>query len=80
MCSHGVERTDRTLNLRDFDSELAESVSAADAVSRLMARMPARPADDVTIVVLRRLPSPHLVPGVPGRARRGRRPVAQPRS
>lgn len=50
-----VERPDRTIELREFERELAEPASAADTVRRLMARMPARPADDVTIVVLRRL-------------------------
>jgi len=49
-----VEREERTLPLSEYAREL-ESENAESIVRRLMERMPQRPADDVTVMVLRRL-------------------------
>lgn len=54
-----VELGDQPVNLGAYASELDQAVSADDAVSRLLGRMQARPADDVTVIALRRLPGEH---------------------
>jgi PAS domain S-box-containing protein len=51
-----VETEERTLELDEFRSEFDESEDAAEVIRRLMDRMPANRSDDVTIVLLRRLP------------------------
>jgi serine phosphatase RsbU (regulator of sigma subunit) len=51
-----VEQEGRTGDLSDFDAELSAAPSAAGMVERLLARMPEHLADDVTLLVLRRLP------------------------
>jgi len=51
-----VETEERTLGLGDLIEELEASVGAEEIVRRLMATTAAKPADDVTVVVLRRLP------------------------
>ncbi len=57
MYSDGlVERDERTADLSDFAHELDESPDAAESVRRLMNWMHGRATDDVTVVVLRRLP------------------------
>jgi len=50
-----VETAERTLALHEFTTELDGADSAGDMVRRLMARMPSRPDDDVTVLVLHRL-------------------------
>jgi PAS domain S-box-containing protein len=49
-----VEREERTLELREIMSQLGAGGRASDHVARLMDCLPARPADDVTVVVLSR--------------------------
>jgi PAS domain S-box-containing protein len=51
-----VETEERTGDLGDFVTELAGPPGAHEMVSRLMDRMPPRPPDDVTVVVLWRVP------------------------
>jgi PAS domain S-box-containing protein len=51
-----VEMEDRTLELEEFRSEFDGSEDAAEVIRRMMDRMPANRSDDVTIVLLRRLP------------------------
>ncbi len=50
-----VETEERTIGLSAFAAELYGSADAAEAVTRMAARMPNPLADDVTIVLLRRL-------------------------
>ena len=50
-----VERGDRTVGVRDLLPELDAADGAGALVNRLLASTPARPADDVTVVALRRL-------------------------
>lgn len=50
-----VERPDRITGLDDLAPELRDGASASEMVGRLMDRTAARPDDDVTVVVLRRL-------------------------
>jgi PAS domain S-box-containing protein len=49
-----VERAEHSLFLSDFAPDLDAAVDARELVARLLARMPARPPDDVTVLVLRR--------------------------
>jgi PAS domain S-box-containing protein len=51
-----VETEERTFDLEDFRSEFEGPKDAAEVVQRLMDRVPANRSDDVTIVLLRRLP------------------------
>jgi PAS domain S-box-containing protein len=51
-----VEHDDRTLDLSEFAREFERSNSVSELVGRLMDRTPARPADDVTVLVLARHP------------------------
>jgi hypothetical protein len=60
-----VERDDRTLGLAELAPELAGTEAAAEVLGRLLGRVPDRPDDDVTVVVLRRTPSPGRLAGVP---------------
>jgi sigma-B regulation protein RsbU (phosphoserine phosphatase) len=53
-----VEREAGTVNLADITRSLADSPDAEDSVRRLMAAMPGPSVDDVTVVVLRRVPLP----------------------
>jgi PAS domain S-box-containing protein len=57
-----VETSGRPLAVSDFASELDDASSAGDVVRRLMARMPDRPPDDVTILALRRVPEGATAP------------------
>ena len=50
-----VESTERTVGLAEIAGDLADAEHAADVVTRLMDQIPSHPADDVTLVVLRRL-------------------------
>lgn len=50
-----VETPDRTLAIADFTVDLDRSRDARDMVRRLMARVPSRPLDDVTILALHHL-------------------------
>jgi serine phosphatase RsbU (regulator of sigma subunit) len=50
-----VETPERTLELSAFGEDLKKASNAGEMVERLMARVPARPLDDVTVVALRRL-------------------------
>jgi sigma-B regulation protein RsbU (phosphoserine phosphatase) len=50
-----VETPERTLELSAFGEDLETASNAGEMVERLMARVPARPLDDVTVVALRRL-------------------------
>jgi PAS domain S-box-containing protein len=49
-----VETPERSLSLSDFAPDMDAAVDAGDLVARLLARMPARLPDDVTVLVLRR--------------------------
>jgi PAS domain S-box-containing protein len=51
-----VENDERTASLAELAGDLVDAECASDVVSRLMDRIPSHPADDVTVVVLRRLP------------------------
>jgi PAS domain S-box-containing protein len=53
-----VETPDRMVPVTDFAPDLDRARNAGDVVRRLMARMPDRPADDVTMLVVRRLAEP----------------------
>ena len=62
-----VETDERTVELEEFTKDFDESEHAAEVVARLMGRMDSHPHDDVTLVVLRRLPDPSGTPdGQPG--------------
>jgi PAS domain S-box-containing protein len=52
-----VETDERTGDLGDFVTELAGPPGAHEMVNRMMDRMPPRPTDDVTVVVLWRVPA-----------------------
>jgi len=52
-----VERDEGTIQLTQFGPDLDDAEDAADMVRRLMERMPPKPADDVTVLVLRRQPA-----------------------
>jgi sigma-B regulation protein RsbU (phosphoserine phosphatase) len=52
-----VETEERTADLAEYAADFDEAEDAAATVARLMSRMASQPADDVTIVVLRRLPA-----------------------
>jgi PAS domain S-box-containing protein len=75
-----VEREDHILALDDYALEIEEAVDAEDMVRRLTGTVQrGRLADDVTVVVLRRLPAPAVSPRPP--RRRGaaaRRPGSAP--
>jgi sigma-B regulation protein RsbU (phosphoserine phosphatase) len=58
-----VETDEHTSDLGDFERELAEAADADEMVGRLMERTPQRHSDDVTVVVLRRLPGPRMEAG-----------------
>jgi serine phosphatase RsbU (regulator of sigma subunit) len=65
-----VEREEGTIDLSQFSIELDEAGDAADMVRRLMGRTTLRPADDVTVLVLRRLLAPPAAaPATPGTRR-----------
>jgi serine phosphatase RsbU (regulator of sigma subunit) len=51
-----VETEERTFQLEELTPSFDDSASAAEIVGRLMEPTPAKPADDVTLVVLRRVP------------------------
>jgi PAS domain S-box-containing protein len=51
-----VERGERMLDLDAFRADLDGATGALDTVERLMTRVPARPDDDITVVMLRRRP------------------------
>jgi phosphoserine phosphatase RsbU/P len=53
-----VETPERIAELAEFTRDLGESEPADETVRRLMNRVPSPAADDVTVVVLRRLPGP----------------------
>ncbi len=65
-----VETDERTLDLEEFRSDFDESEDAAEVIRRLMERMPANRSDDVTVVLLRRLPLPERA-SAPRRQLRG---------
>jgi PAS domain S-box-containing protein len=69
-----VESETKTGDLVQFISALDGSEAASDLVAGVMARMPLRPADDITLVVLRRLPERRTRPA----AATIRRPQLQP--
>lgn len=50
-----VEREDHVLPMGDLEAALGGATDAAEMVGRLMGRVPDRPLDHVTVVVLRRL-------------------------
>ena len=50
-----VELGEEPVDLGAYAEELAEAGDAQEAVTRLLGRVPARPLDDVTVMVLRRL-------------------------
>jgi PAS domain S-box-containing protein len=52
-----VEIEGRTLELDEFRLEFDESADAAEVIRRLMDRLPANRSDDVTILLVRRLPN-----------------------
>lgn len=54
-----VEREDGNLDIREFSGDLDDAEDAGQMVRQLMERVPERPDDDVTLIVLRRL----LLPG-----------------
>jgi phosphoserine phosphatase RsbU/P len=81
MYSDGlVETEQRIVELAEFAPELDQSEDAAEAVGRLMASVPPNLNDDVTVVLLRRLPSASTHPPVPAAASSTWRPVASARS
>jgi hypothetical protein len=51
-----VETEEQTLELSELTDGFDASLDAAEIVRRLMASTAARPPDDVTVLVLRRLP------------------------
>jgi hypothetical protein len=51
-----VETEEQTLDLSELTDGFDASLDAAEIVRRLMASTAARPPDDVTVLVLRRLP------------------------
>lgn len=73
-----VETEERTEELTEFAPEIVEPPDAADAVARLLGRMPDHPFDDVTLVILRRRRQqpqeriPAAAPGADSRSARGR--------
>jgi serine phosphatase RsbU (regulator of sigma subunit) len=52
-----VEHDGRTGDLHDFQAELDEAADAGDTLRRLLRRIPSVLPDDVTVLVLRRLPT-----------------------
>jgi serine phosphatase RsbU (regulator of sigma subunit) len=65
-----VELRDQTVGLADLAPALRDGADATDMVARLLATTPSRPADDVTVVVLRRQPGATAagLPSPPARA------------
>jgi phosphoserine phosphatase RsbU/P len=75
MYSDGlVETGEGTFDLMDFASEFDESRDAREAVGRLMDRMSPVRKDDVTVVLLRRLPTAQTRPPVRAASRPRRSP------
>jgi serine phosphatase RsbU (regulator of sigma subunit) len=70
-----VERGDDTLELSDIVRDVGTDAEARDVVGQLMGTVPAQPGDDVTVVVLCRLPGPGPAaePTAPEPATAGRR-------
>jgi serine phosphatase RsbU (regulator of sigma subunit) len=64
-----VERADGTVELKAFRNDLESSAGAEDAVRRLLDSTPNRPADDVTVLVLRRLQTGPTAPQARSRSR-----------
>ena len=52
-----VELAEETISLQAYSAELDGAADAEETVRSLLGRMPARPPDDVTVMVLRRLPN-----------------------
>jgi len=66
-----VERDERTAALSELALGLGDSNDAADSVRRLMEKMPGRSTDDVTVVVLHRVPAAAgRLPAAAGHVRR----------
>jgi serine phosphatase RsbU (regulator of sigma subunit) len=57
-----VETDERIIELEEFRSDFDESKDPAEVIRRLIDRMPANRADDVTVVMLSRLPLPDKGP------------------
>jgi PAS domain S-box-containing protein len=55
-----VEKGDDTIELAELLSKVDDTVDAAGMVARLIGTVPEPPSDDVTLVVLRRLPNSRL--------------------
>jgi serine phosphatase RsbU (regulator of sigma subunit) len=53
-----VETDERTVELAEFAPEITGPPDAAEAVARVLDRMPEHPHDDVTLVILRRRREP----------------------
>ena len=66
-----VESPERTAGLAELAGDLADAEDAEDVVERLMDQVPGHPADDVTVVVLRRL-SDGRAPGIVPKFKEGR--------